>query len=127
MNYWLVGAAGLSAFVCLLHIFGGGPATVPQLITKEARPGRVGRMTAYYAWHMVTIVIAGQALAFWIAADTSGPQTNEILALFAAGGAVLFTIWSLAMIAIFRLKLFLYPQWVLFLPIGVLGFVGVYG
>jgi hypothetical protein len=123
MNFWFVGAAILSGLVCLLHIFGGGPGTVPALIKKDAGSGGVGRMTAYYAWHLVTITIAAQALAFWIAA---GSDAAHDLALFAAGGALLFALWSIAMIAIHRLKPMLFPQWLLFLPIAAAGFIGLY-
>ena len=123
MNYWLVSASVLSFIICLLHIFGGGPTTVPHLIEKSDQPGGVCRMTAYYAWHMVTITIAAQAVAFAMAARS--PASND-LALFAASGALLFTIWSLMMIAIHKLKPLLFPQWILFLPVAIVGFIGVY-
>ncbi len=123
MNIWFAVASALSFVICLMHIFGGGPPTVPQLIEKNDQPGGVGRMTAYYAWHMVTITIAAQALAFAMAATS--PAASD-LALFAASGALLFTIWSLMMIAIHKLKPLLYPQWILFLPVAVIGFAGLY-
>jgi len=123
MNYWFLSAAILSGLICLLHVFGGGPPTVPQLIAKDAGPGRVGRMTAYYAWYIVTITIAVQVLAFWLAA---GSTDAHDLALFASAEALMFGIWSLVMIVIYRLKPLLYPQWLLFLPVAVIGFAGLY-
>ena len=123
MNIWLVIASILSALVCLLHIFGGGPTTVPDLIKRSKTRGEVGRFTAYYAWHLVTIVLAAQALAFWMAAQVNGARE---LAMFATYGALIFAVWSLAMIAIFRLKPMHYPQWLLFLPIGFIGLAGLY-
>jgi len=123
MNTWLVVASALSALVTLLHIFGGGPTTVPDLIKRTGERGEVGRFTAYYAWHLVTIALAAQALAFWMAAQAGGARE---LALFATFGALAFAIWSLVMIAIFRLKPMLYPQWLLFLPIGLVGLAGLY-
>jgi len=122
MNYWFAAASALSVIICLLHVFGGGPPTVPQLIEKRDQPGGVGRMTAYYAWHMVTITIAAQALAFAMA--TTSFQARD-LALFATSGALLFSIWSLLMIAIHRLRPLVYPQWILFLPVAVVGFIGL--
>ncbi len=123
MNIWFVTASALSAVVCLLHVFAGGPPTVPQLITRDGGPGGVGRMTAYYAWHMVTITIAAQALAFLLAANSTEARD---LALFATIGALTFALWSLLMIAIYKLKPLLFPQWLLFLPIAATGFAGLY-
>lgn len=123
MDLWFLAAAVLSGLICLLHIFAGGPATVPQLVTRDGGPGMVGRMTAYYCWHIVTITIAAQALAFWMAA---GSVEAHDLALLASVGAALFAGWSLAMIAIYRLKPLLFPQWILFFPVAVIGFAGLY-
>lgn len=123
MDLWFLAAAVLSGLICLLHIFGGGPVTVPQLVTGNDDSGMVGRMTAYYCWHIVTIIIAAQALAFWMAA---GSVEAHDLALFASSGALLFAVWSLAMIAIYRLKPLLFPQWVLFFPVAAIGFAGLY-
>ncbi len=80
-------------------------------------------MTAYYAWHMVTITIAALALAFAMAATTADARD---LALFASAGALIFALWSILMIAIHKLKPFLFPQWLLFLPIAATGFAGLY-
>lgn len=55
MNILLGVASGLTALVCLLHIFGGGPAVVLKLIKRPDEPGEVGGFTAYYAWHLVTL------------------------------------------------------------------------
>ncbi len=123
MNLWLVTASILSALVCLLHVFAGGPPVTRQLIKSAGEKGEMGRKTAYYAWHLVTIMLAGQALAFWLAANSDSARD---LALFAAGGAALFALWSLMMIAIHRLKPMLYPQWLLFIPIAATGFAGLY-
>jgi len=122
MNYWFITASALSAFICLLHVFGGGPTTVPDLVKKQALPGGVGRMTAYYAWHLVTITLAAQSLAFWMAAQPNGALE---LAWFAASGALAFAIWSVIMIALYRLKPLLFPQWILFFPVAITGFAGI--
>jgi len=123
MNYWLIAASGLSGFICILHVFGGGPTTVPHLIEKQDAPGGVGRMTAYYAWHLVTITLAAQALAFWMAAQPAGAVE---LAWFASFGALAFALWSLLMIAIHKLKPLLFPQWILFFPVAFVGLTGIF-
>ncbi len=122
MNYWFITASALSAFICLLHVFGGGPTTVPHLVAKQDAPGGVGRMTAYYAWHLVTITLAGMSLAFWMASKTNGAIE---LAWFASIGALAFALWSLAMIAIYKLKPLLFPQWILFFPVAFVGLAGI--
>ena len=123
MNHWFFIAAALSAAICLIHVFAGGPATVPQLTARDGRPGGVGRMTAYYAWHIVTITLAAQALAFFMAAQSVDAR---LLAVFASWGAFAFAAWCLMMIAIYKLKPLLFPQWLLFLPVAVFGFAGLY-
>ena len=122
MNYWLMTASALSAFICILHVFGGGPTTVPQLIKKQDAPGGVGRMTAYYAWHLVTITLAAQALAFWMSGQPAG---SIELAWFASIGALAFALWSVMMIAIYKLKPLLFPQWILFFPVAFAGLTGI--
>ncbi len=122
MNFWLIAASALSLFICSLHIFGGGPTTVPDLIKRRDAPGGVGRMTAYYAWHLVTITLAAQALAFGMAAQPDGAIE---LAWFASIGALAFAVWSVMMIAIFKLKPLLFPQWLLFFPVAIVGLAGI--
>ncbi|WP_374656411.1 hypothetical protein [Dongia sp.] len=120
MNGWFAAAAGLSAFTCGLHVvMGGREAARPLLAAAEL--DRLAKFTNYYCWHLVTIVIGALAVAFAYSAR-AGMAAD--LALFATGIAFLFALWSLGMIARFRLPPLLFGQWALFLPIGLLGLAG---
>ena len=121
MNYWFIAAAVMSAFTGLLHLFVGGPETVPALLAvKDLR--KMSKFTTYYCWHLVSITLFGIAIAFFIAARDA---TETTLAVFATTGAGMFAAWSLTMIAIFRLKKWHFPQWALFLPSMALGIAGL--
>jgi len=121
VNTYFVAAAVLSTFTCLIHATLGGRETVgPLLAAREL--GKVAKYTAYYCWHLVTITLAGIALSFWLAA---GDPAVEALAIFATFAVAAFALWSLAMISLFKLRLWHFPQWALFLPAAGLGLAGL--
>ncbi len=122
MNTWFLAAAAGSALICGLHINFGRIETSKALLEAPDLK-TVPKFTAYYCWHLVSITLAGMALAFWIAA---GDQGARPLAVFATFGSGSFAIWSLSMIAIFKLRVWHFPQWALFLPVAVLGLLGLY-
>ena len=122
MNFWFLAATLTAGFCCLMHIFLGGRAAIIPLLAIEGL-GKVSKYTNYYCWHMVTIVLAAQTLAFAMVSQTPGDRS---LAIFATGGAIAFMLWSLGMIAAFKLRLMNYPQWLLFLPTSLLGLAGLY-
>jgi len=122
VNIWYLLAALSSAAVCLTHFFLGGKVVATPLLAAESL-NKVSKFTNYYCWHMVTIVLAAQSLAFALAMQA---PDERLLAMFATGGAIAFMVWSLAMIATFKLRLMNFPQWLLFVPASVLGLIGLY-
>lgn len=120
MNHWFLAAAATSLFTFLTHVFLGGREVAAPLLRSELRA--IPKFTSYYCWHMVTITIAALALAFVLAGLPGGSRE---LALFATALSVLFMLWNLALIATQRLRLFHFPQWLLFLPGSVLGTAGL--
>lgn len=123
MNGWFAAAAGLSAFTCGLHVIVGGRIAARPLLAATDL-GRIVKFTTYYCWHLVTIAIGALAVAFACSAR-AGAATD--LAVFATVIAFLFAMWSLGMIAKFRLSLVQFCQWILFFPVGVLGLIGSLG
>lgn len=120
MNGWFAAAAGLSAITCGMHIvMGGREAARPLLAATDL--DRVAKFTNYYCWHLVTIAIGALVAAF---AYSSRAGATADLALFATGIALLFALWSLGMIAKFRLPPMQFGQWALFLLIALLGLAG---
>lgn len=122
MNSWFLLAALCSAAVCLTHIILGGRAAAVPLLAADGL-NKVAKYTNYYCWHIVTIVLAGQALAFALVAQA---PDERLLAMFTTGSAIAFFVWNLAMIAIFKLRLMHFPQWLLFIPSSGLGLMGLY-
>lgn len=121
MNGWFLAAAGLLTVICGVHIvMGGREAARPLLAATEL--DRTAKFTNYYCWHLVTIAIGALALAF-AHASQAGAATD--LALFATGIAFLFGAWSLGMIARFGLPPMQFGQWALFLPVSLLGLIGI--
>ena len=121
MDLLFLGASATSIATCLVHVIVGGKFVARPLLADEEL-SRVTKFTAYYCWHLVTITIAALALAFFIAATNPAAIS---LAIFATGGSVLFVVWSLAMITMFKLRPMHFPQWILFLPGAILGMAGI--
>ncbi|MBL4853643.1 MAG: hypothetical protein JKY25_05325 [Robiginitomaculum sp.] len=124
MSIWFLAAAVLSFSVCLVHVFlGGKEAARPLLDSSDLKP--VEKYTNYYCWHMVTIIIAALGVMFSVAAFI--PSAQE-LAWAASVLAALFCGWNIGLYFWKRQELrrwYHMPQWVLFLPIAVLGAVGL--
>ncbi len=125
MSIWFLGAAALSFLVCFIHVFlGGKEAARPLLDSSDLKP--VPKYTNYYCWHMVTIIIVALGVMFSVAAFI--PSAVE-LAWAASILAALFCGWNIALYLWKRQELrrwYQLPQWVLFLPIAVLGVFGLF-
>jgi hypothetical protein len=114
--------AGLAALaVCLTHLILGGRAVVRPFFDIEKMPGIV-RYTMYYCWHLVTITLAGMALAFLLAAQPGG---SHALAVFATSGAASFALLNFGMNLRLGLSFARHPQGFLFLPVAALGVAGL--
>ena len=113
--YFLAGVAALATWG--LHTFVGGRLFArPLLATGDLH--RIVRLTLYYCWHIVTVVIAGMSLGFFVVAVA--PE-YVALAIGLTGLAAALSVLSLAIIARHRASLFRMPQWSLF---GVVAFFG---
>ena len=124
MNIWFLAAGLLSLSLCLLHVFGGGKvAARPLLGTNDLNS--VAKYTNYYCWHIVTIVIAGLGVMFLFAAYV---ESARELAVAASLFALLFSLWNIGLYFWVRKKFrhwYDLAQWLFFLPIWILGFVGL--
>lgn len=122
MNGWFLAAAAIAVLTCVIHVWLGG-REVAQPLLASGGLGKVPKFTNYYCWHLVTIVLAGLALAFSLVAWHAGSRD---LGAFATGCAGLFALWSLAMIRHFRLRPAHFPQWALFIPMAACGALGLW-
>ncbi|MBI2894641.1 MAG: hypothetical protein HYY06_13895 [Deltaproteobacteria bacterium] len=122
MDGWLVAAAGVSLLTCAIHVFAGGPTVArPLLAAKDLEP--VPMYTSYYCWHMVSIVLLAMPIGFGLGAFF---EESRDLAVLMTALAAAFAAWSLILVAWkYRHPLRL-PQWTLFVPIAVLGALGLW-
>lgn len=121
MHLWLTVAGAAAAGVWALHTFVGGPVIAGPLL-KSRDMDSVARYTNYYCWHIVTIVLAGMAVGYFVAAYSA--EAVE-LAWAATLLAAAFAIWSLVLVIWKRQKLFHLPQWLLFVGVTALGAIGL--
>lgn len=114
MNSWWVVAAVMSFATFLIHaLVGGREIARPLLAARDL--ARIPRLTAYYCWHMVTIVLLAMAAALaWAAWYPNMPLVVLIFTL-----ALAFMLLSLAFVAAFRVRPWYLPQWSLFAAISV--------
>lgn len=122
MNIWLFTAGLFAGTVCLTHLLLGGREIVRPFLAVERMPG-IARYTMYYCWHLVTITLAGMALAFVMAAQPGGAR---VLAIFATCGAASFALLNVAMNLRLGLSFARHPQGFLFMPVAAFGAAGLW-
>lgn len=108
LYFFLAGIAALATFG--LHAFVGGRLFAAPLLATQSLP-RVVRLTLYYCWHIVTVVIAAMSGGFFVLAVL--PE-HSALAIALAGLATALSILSLSIIAVHRVRPVRMPQWLFF-------------
>lgn len=121
MNIYLLATGVLSGFCALLHIFGGGKTVAAPLLAAqdiEQSPKYVN----YYCWHLVTFNLAMMAVLFILVARD---PSNEILGLLAVAQAGFYFLWGVLLPVWKKLPFKDVPQGWFFLPIFVVGILGL--
>lgn len=121
MAQWLFFmAGGLTAIWCLVHAFVGGRDIVrPALAPSDLPP--IVRDTLYICWHFTTASIALMAILFvW-----AGVSLNETSASIATTLAAAFSIIGIALVLRQGGRYRDLPQGWLFVPVAVLGGIGL--
>ncbi len=122
MNIYLIAAAVISLFTCLLHVFAASkPIVRPLLTATELHP--VPKYTHYYCWHIVSLVLLSMPVGFLLAATRDGARDLGMLMTLLAGS---FAVWSLFLVIWKKQKPLQMPQWALFLPTTILGGLGLW-
>ena len=123
MNVWIFSAGIIGLFTAFVHIFVGQVDPVRPFLKSDLAD--IPKATLLACWHMVsvTLFICGLALTYigWFNLDSF---LNVVL-----GISIVFVIFSLVFVAVgwyfFGWQTFIkLPQWLLLLPIGVLGLIG---
>lgn len=118
MNRWLLAAAVFSAVACLVHLVVGGQAFYQPAL---GRLGLVDSAILSAVWHGVSLVLAINAVAFFVAAR---PGASPSSALQPTAIALSFALTFLGYGLVRLGSVTATPQWSIFLLIGVLGLVG---
>jgi len=124
MNKPLTVAALLAAFTAIIHIFSGGADVAAPLLASTLADEL--KFTLYAVWHMVSVVLTLSAVALFIGGLPHHAHAARYLVLFVSVLWCGFGIVFLSVIAI-QIEsgwLFKLPQWVLLLPVGILGLWG---
>ncbi len=120
-NAWLLAAGVAAGITTLIHVFAGGP-TIARPLLAAADIDEVAKLTNYYCWHLVSIILAAMSFAFIYGALTPG---EIALAVMWTAIAAAFALWSVALVIWKRQRPLDLPQWTLFATIAGLGAAGL--
>ena len=122
MSYAALAAAVFAGLTCLIHtILGGRDAARPLLNSKDLQT--VPKLTNYYCWHIVTIVLALMSAGYAHLSQTYETGLSWGLLIM----SVLFTALSLGLVLKFRVTPLALPQWTLFAVLSLIGIAVVSG
>ncbi|ROT97745.1 hypothetical protein [Histidinibacterium lentulum] len=119
-HWWFLGAGALSAVWLLVHAFAGGRDTVRPLLEGGGLPPVV-RDTLYVCWHFTSVALAMMAGLF-LRAGLAGDVTAAVAATILAGA---FALVGIALVLRQGASHLQVPQGWLFVPVAVLGAVGL--
>lgn len=124
MNRPLVIAVVLAAFTAAVHILAGGSdVAVPLLASSLAGEPK---LTLYAVWHMASVVLAMSVPALIVGSLPRHARAARYLVLFVSALWCAFGLVFLGLVALQPESgwLFKLPQWILLLPVGLLGLWG---
>lgn len=126
MNRLLVIAAILAAVTAAVHVLAGGQDVAAPLLASSM--AAAPKLTLYAVWHMVSAVLAMSVPALFIGSLPRHARAARYLVLFVSALWCAFGLVFLGLIALLpeRGWLFKLPQWILLLPVGLLGLWGGY-
>lgn len=123
MNFWIISAGLLAAFTSLVHVFAGQIDPVRPFLKSDLAD--VPKATLLACWHTVSTVLIISSLAFIYAGWVNMESLKTAVILL----SLTYIIFSVVFIGVgwyffgYRTLIKL-PQWVLLLPIGILGYIG---
>lgn len=124
MNKYLIATTLLSSFTAILHTFIGTSEIEIPLLSAGLKPEISLLLLA--CWHLVSVTLILSAVAYFLIAKNIHNQQYSILGQFISvlwiGFGFVFIL--IALIYADPRMLLLLPQWILLIPIGLLGFWG---
>jgi uncharacterized membrane protein YfcA len=122
MNWFLFIAAVASLATFLAHLFWGGHEIAEPLLNAPEIQDEI-KLTTYYCWHISTILFFVMTCAYGYVAllQFDIPLTVAITSI-----AFACALLSIGLIVVRKLKPLDYPQWMFFIPITLLGVLGLF-
>jgi hypothetical protein len=126
MNKPLLIAALLTAFIAAVHLFAGGSDVAAPLLASNL--AEEPRLMLYAVWHLVSVTLVLSAIALYVSALPQHAVAARYLALFIS---ILWLGFGVVFLVIASTQpgeglFFKMPQWILFLPVGLLGLWGFF-
>jgi len=124
MTNWFVLSAGiLAGITALIHVIAGGKDIARPLLAGSV--DEVVKLTLYACWHLVSVALflSSIALLGHGAGFYNSPETVAFVSIMWFMFGAVFLVVTLGFAnsgALFRL-----PQWVLLVPVGLLGLWGL--
>ncbi len=121
MNKWIFSAGMLSVLTLLLHVFGGGPEILVPVLESELSVELKAILSV--VWHMVTAILALNALALFCAARPHAFRKPLVVLVSSQNlaFAALFVFYGLTRLG----TLLPMPQWVIFIVLAGLALAGL--
>ncbi|WP_074405703.1 hypothetical protein [Aquimarina megaterium] len=118
-KYWII-AGVINIFTAILHLIGGQLDLINPLM--ESSIALQIKTELLGVWHMVTIMLFASSIFYFKYGFNTTKKADIVLVSFIS---YLYIAFSFAFIFSSVYKSILAPQWVLLLPIGILGIIGV--
>ncbi|MCU0490946.1 MAG: hypothetical protein MUD01_05140 [Chloroflexaceae bacterium] len=123
LNYLILSSGVLAAVTATVHIIVGGKEVTRPLLASAV--DYVVKLTMYACWHLVSVALVLSALA--LLAVGAGLVNAPALVAFVSALWILFgAVFLVVTLVVAQPRgLLRLPQWVLLLPVGVLGLWGL--
>jgi hypothetical protein len=124
INKFLMASGVVAAFTAALHTFAGTPE-IQEPLLNSAIPQSIS-LLLYACWHLVTAtLILSAGFLVWSSLNKSKSNTGP-LAIFISLMWISFGLVFVMVSLVFSgpSALLMLPQWVLLIPVGILGLIG---
>ncbi len=120
INIYYIIAGVINLFTALLHTIGGQIGLINPFL--ESNLENQTKTELLGVWHMVTVMLFASSFIFIHMGFKQKEKLNTELPSFIS---YLYILFSAVFIIVSLLNETLAPQWILLLPIGILGLLGV--
>lgn len=117
-NYWLI-AGVINTLTAILHTVGGQIDLISPLLNSEVDSQIKTELLG--VWHMGTIILWSTSLVFFQCGFNIKEKNHQLIPFL----SYLYLLFSGAFVFSSLFSSVLAPQWIVLLPIGILGILGM--